>query len=111
MPNRRTFFLDGNSQSHLSAIFASMKKGAAILLIIYSVVMLSYGSLEMAHDFLHYLGRHHFTHLHDHEHGNHHHFDDHHHHTSVTHSHDNESSETELPSLIGSFFFIQNKPI
>lgn len=97
-------------QPHRSfVIFVLMKKGAAIMLIFYSVVMLSYGSLEMTHDLLHYLAAHHHSHVHDHEHGHHHHFNDHHH-ITASYSHDVESSQADLPSLIGLFTFIQSKP-
>jgi len=85
-----------------------VKKGAVILLILYAITMLSYGSLEMTHDLLHYLASHHHSHLHSHAHGDHHHFHDHQQ-TVVSHAHDGEE-QRELPTLIHFFLFAEGKP-
>jgi len=85
-----------------------VKKGAVILLILYAITMLSYGSLEMTHDLLHYLASHHHSQLHSHAHGNHHHFHDHQQ-TVVSHAHDGEE-QRELSTLIHFFLFAERKP-
>jgi hypothetical protein len=80
--------------------------------------MLCYGSLEMTHDFMHYLAAHNISNLHSHEHDHHHTFHDHehgHHHDhqeriTHTHHHSDEATDETLPSLISFFLFIQKKP-
>jgi len=86
-----------------------VKKGATLLLVLYGLTMLSYGALEMSHDFLHYLASHKHSHLHDHGHSHHHHFSDHHQHTHV-HSGDHEEPLTETSAPIGFFLFVERQP-
>ena len=85
---------------------------SAIILILYSTSLAFYGSLEMAHDLLHYLATHHHSHLHDHGH------DDHH--NIRHHGHGNaaenivgdlaDASENTLPSVINVFLYTQDNP-
>jgi hypothetical protein len=52
-------------------------KGAAIVMIFYSVSMVFYGAIEIAHDLLHYLADHHHSSLHGHYHDQRHSIQDH----------------------------------
>jgi ABC-type Zn2+ transport system substrate-binding protein/surface adhesin len=83
-----------------------VKQVVAILLTLYALSMLSYGSLEMAHDLLHWMAAHTHSALHNHEHDHYHTFHDHEHH----HLSENESPEnTEFPSLIHFFLYYQQR--
>jgi hypothetical protein len=88
-----------------------VKRIAAILLTFYALSMLSYGSLEMAHDMLHWLATHYHSDLHNHHHDHHHTFHDHEHqHTSHHHVSENDSpGDTEFPSLIHFFLYCQQR--
>jgi len=90
-----------------------VKQIATILLALYALSMLSYGSLEMGHDLLHWMATHYHSKLHNHEHDHHHTFHDHeHHHDSHDHHHlsENDSAEsTEFPSLIHFFLYYQQQ--
>jgi hypothetical protein len=91
-----------------------LKQIAAILLALYALSMLSYGSLEMGHDLLHWMATHYHSELHNHEHSHHHTYHDHeHHHDSHDHHRlaENDSAEnTEFPSLIHFFLYYQQRP-
>jgi hypothetical protein len=90
-----------------------VKRFAAILLTFYSLSMLSYGSLEMVHDLLHWMATHYDSEIHNHEHDHHHTYHDHEHQHDDHHYHlsENESSgSSELPSLIHFFLYYQQRP-
>jgi hypothetical protein len=75
--------------------------------------MLSYGSLEMAHDTLHWMATHYHSELHNHDHDHHHTFHDHEHQHTSHHHHLSENDppeNTELPSLIHFFLYYQQRP-
>lgn len=88
---------------------------SAMVLILYSISMLSYGSLEMAHDLLHYLAKHHHSTLHSHSHDHHHSVHDHEHSHSHSHSHvsqqpvENDQQESSLTTPINFFLFFQSR--
>ncbi|HEY9046544.1 MAG TPA: hypothetical protein VIN08_11640 [Ohtaekwangia sp.] len=91
-----------------------MKKIAVMLLTFYAASMLSYGSLEIAHDLLHWLADHYHTHLHEHEHDHHHTFHDHEHshgsHNHITENDVDGAEQTDLPILIHFFLYYQSQP-
>jgi hypothetical protein len=91
-----------------------VKQVTAILLTLYALSMLSYGSLEIGHDMLHWMATHYHSNLHNHDHDHHHTFHDHeHHHDTHGHHHlsENNSAEgTEFPSLIHFFLYYQQRP-
>jgi hypothetical protein len=78
----------------------------------YSLSMLSYGSLEMTHDLLHWMASHYHSGIHDHDHGHHHTFQDHEHHHDhdhVTKDDSHDADQTELPFLIHFFGYYQQE--
>ena len=90
-------------------------KGVTIVLILYSVSMVFYGSVEITHDILHELSDLHVAAFHDHSHDHHHSFHDHHHtadHDHVMHHHaHSDTSDEQLPSMISLFLFIEKNSV
>lgn len=92
-----------------------MKRGV-ILMIIYAISMVFYGTVEIGHDVLHYLADHYQSHLHNHHHGHDHSISDHdhhhkhhHHHEHISHDSGGGTQQTEsLPSGLSFFLFIES---
>jgi hypothetical protein len=87
-----------------------MVRAVTVVLAFYAVSMVCYGSLEMSHDFLHYLADHHHTSLHSHHHGASHSVRDHEHshqHSHVAHEHDSEEVDDAAPSPLNFFLYTQ----
>lgn len=89
-------------------------KRACLVLMLYSISMVFYGSLEIVHDILHYMAEYHHSKIHSHSHDHHHSVRDHdlpkhhHHHSRVSHSHSSDlETDESLPSFINCFLFVQ----